>query len=71
MIFFWGGDRARSPDPSPAPHHLGVSPPPLEILNTHWVPATLSSYLYPWPTPLEIFYHLLLEMVYYGEFSYS
>ena len=30
IIFFWGGGTA----PSPAPHHVDVSPPPSEILNT-------------------------------------
>jgi len=27
-FFFWGGCTAPSPDPSPAPHHVDVSPPP-------------------------------------------
>ena len=35
MNFFWRGITTPSPDPSPAPHNLGVSPSPLsEILNT-------------------------------------
>jgi len=27
MIFFWGGSTGPSPDLSPAPNHLGASPP--------------------------------------------